>query len=253
MRGYQAHLLLIALLLSGCVASLGVPPPAANTPSTAAGSTPAAYTTATPLRGSVTEGAASADVIPLPAPATVGVMTLEETLAQRRSLREYAGEALTLGETGQILWAAQGVSNEQGRRTAPSAGALYPLEVYAVTERATYRYLPDGHRLRVHLQGDRRPQLHQAALQQGPVLQAPLVIVITAVFERTSVKYGAQRTPRYVYMEAGHAGQNVLLQTVALGLGAVPIGAFYDDEVKKALALPDDEQPLYIIAVGRTR
>ena len=180
-------------------------------------------------------------------------MTLEEAMAQRRSVREYTQETLTLAETGQILWAAQGITSDQGRRTAPSAGARYPLEVYAVSERAAYRYLPDDHRLLVHIEGDRRPQLHQAALQQGPVLQAPLVIVITAVFERTSARYGEQRTPRYVHMEAGHAGQNILLQAVALGLAAVPVGAFYDDEVRQALALPAGEQPLYIIPIGHPR
>jgi SagB-type dehydrogenase family enzyme len=166
-------------------------------------------------------------------------------------VREFKDEPLTLAELGQLLWAAQGVTNQYGFRTAPSAGALYPLEVYAVTREGAYHYEPQGHRLTVHLEGDLRQALYEAALRQDPVLDAPVVFVIAAVYGRTAAKYGAERSPRYVHLEAGHAAQNVLLQAVALNLGAVPIGAFYDERVQEVLKLPSDQQPLYLIPVGR--
>ncbi len=188
--------------------------------------------------------------IQLPTPRLKGTLTLEEALLQRRSVREFTEEQLSLAEIGQLLWAAQGITNPAGYRTAPSAGALYPLEVYVITQEGTYHYLPQGHHLSTHLQGDLRPELHAAALQQDAVLNAPAVFIITAVYERTEKKYGKERSPRYVQLEAGHAAQNLLLQATALDLGAVPIGAFDDDKVKEALSLPADQQPLYLIPVG---
>ena len=200
-----------------------------------------------------TATASPPQVMPLPAPHLKGTLSLEEVLAQRRSVREFADTPLTVVELGQLLWAAQGVTNPAGLRAAPSAGALYPLEMYAVTREATYYYEPQGHRMSVTSAGDARPQLYAAALRQDPVLKAPAVIVIAAVYARTAAKYGADRSPRYVHLEAGHAAQNVLLQAVALNLGAVPIGAFEDDQVKQALELPLDQQPLYLIPVGHPR
>ena len=197
--------------------------------------------------------AAAPRVIVLPAPQLEGSRTLEETLAQRRSVREFSDTPLALAELGQLLWAAQGITHPAGLRTAPSAGALYPLQVYAVTREAAYHYSPQGHQMTAHIQGDMRPALHAAALQQDPVLNAPAVIVIAAVYAQTAQKYGAERSPRYVHLEAGHAAQNVLLQAVALKLGAVPIGAFEDEKVKQALRLPPDQQPLYLIPVGHPK
>jgi len=165
-------------------------------------------------------------------------------------VRQYTEEELSLEELGQLLWAAQGLTHPAGYRTAPSAGALYPLEVYAATPRAAYHYEPQHHRLVVQVDGDVRPRLHQAALRQEAILEAPTVIVITAVYARTTQKYGEQRGVRYVHLEAGHAAQNILLQAVALDLGAVPIGAFYDEQVQEVLSLPSDHQPLYLIPVG---
>lgn len=191
--------------------------------------------------------------IPLPPPVQQGRMSLETALARRRSVREYSEERLTLVELGQLLWAAQGITSPEGFRTAPSAGARYPLELYAVVPEAVYHYNPQRHLLALHLSGDRRPDLYTAALHQESVLRAPVVIVMAAVYQRTASRYGRERTPRYVHMEIGHAAQNVLLQAVALGLGGVPIGAFYDDQVQRALALPADHAPLYLIPVGRPR
>lgn len=191
--------------------------------------------------------------IPLPPPVQPGRMSLEEALARRRSVREYSAEPLTRVELGQLLWAAQGITSPEGFRTAPSAGARYPLEVYVVGPEAVYHYDPHRHLLALHLSGDRRPDLYAAALYQESVLRAPVVIVIAAVYQRTASRYGGERTPRYVHMEVGHAAQNVLLQAVALGLGGVPIGAFYDDQVQRVLALPADHAPLYLIPVGHLK
>jgi len=191
-----------------------------------------------------------AEVIALPAPRLESDVSLEEALRRRRSVRSYAEEPLTLEEIGQLFWAAQGITDERGFRTAPSAGALYPLELYAVTDETLYHYLPHGHQAERRRIEDWRAPLCEAALSQEWVCQAPVIFVITAVYARTAVKYG-QRAVRYVRLEAGHAAQNLLLQVVALDLGAVPVGAFYDDQVQAALGLPADHEPLYLIPVGR--
>jgi SagB-type dehydrogenase family enzyme len=190
------------------------------------------------------------EVVRLPAPRLEGTLTLEETLAQRRSLRQFSDTPLTWEELGQLLWAAQGVTHPAGWRTAPSAGALYPLEVYAVIPEGVYHYQPGEHQVTLQAQGDVRAELAAAALRQAPVAEAPAVLVIAAVYARTAQKYGQERSPRYVHLEAGHAAQNILLQAVALNLGAVPIGAFIDRQVQEVLALPADQQPLYLIPVG---
>ena len=189
-------------------------------------------------------------LIDLPPPRQEGAFSLEEVLAKRRSVRQFSDDPLALEQLGQLLWAAQGITHPAGLRTAPSAGALYPLEVYAVTEQAVYHYEPQGHCLKVQIQGDVHAGLYEAALRQEAVRDAPVVIVITGVYARTAKKYGEERSPRYVHLEAGHAAQNILLQAVALDLGAVPIGAFYDDQVQQVLELPPDHQPLYLIPTG---
>jgi len=195
--------------------------------------------------GTIEEGATM-----LPPPRTTSDVSLEETLARRRSVRAYTPQALSWEEIGQLLWAAQGITSDWGARTAPSAGALYPLETYAVTRDGLYHYLPDGHQV-VHLPA---LGLHQAfweaGLEQDCIREAPVVFVIAAVYARTAAKYGA-RAERYVHMEAGHAAENLLLQAVALDLGGVVVGAFDDDRVQAALGLPEDHAPLYLIPVGR--
>lgn len=188
--------------------------------------------------------------IALPTPRLAGTLSLEETLAQRRSVREFVDQPLTMEELAQLLWAAQGITSSVGQRTAPSAGGLYPLELYVATRDHVFHYEPQGHRLSVQTQGDLRAALWSAALQQDAVKNAAAVIVIACVYARTSIKYGEERTPRYVHLEAGHAAQNILLQAVALKLGAVTIGAFEDEKVKQTLALPADHAPLYLIPVG---
>jgi len=197
-------------------------------------------------------------VVELPDPLHDSDVSVEEALLHRRSVRSYSVEALSLDELSQLLWAAQGVTDPRGFRSAPSAGALYPLELYALAGEVEdlapglYRYEPRRHQLLHTLDGDLRSGLAEAALWQEPVAQGAVVMVFTAVYERTTQKYD-ERGIRYVHIELGHAAQNLCLQATALDLGAVTIGAFFDDEVTALLDLPEDERPLYLIPVGRQK
>lgn len=195
-------------------------------------------------------------LVALPAPDTGGGMPLETTLSKRRSIRKYKNSKLTLTEVSQLLWAAQGITSKRGFRTAPSAGALYPLELYVAAghvqglEAGIFHYRPQKHALESIEKGDQRAALARAALGQQPVRQAPVVFIFAAVPGRTAAKYG-QRGMRYVLQEAGHAAQNLCLQAVALELGSVVIGAFSDEDVARSLKLKDDEVPLCLVPVGR--
>lgn len=175
--------------------------------------------------------------------------SLNETLNARRSVRQFTAKPLSINEISQLLWAGQGRTRQWGGRTAPSAGALYPLELYVALAEGVFHYEPEGHRLVAMAAGDKRGPLASAALSQGCVGTAPAVFVVCAVFERTSIKY-RDRAPRYVHIEAGHAAQNIMLEAVALGLGSVPVGAFNDDQVKRVLGLPQRQEPLLLIPVG---
>jgi len=195
-------------------------------------------------------------VIKLPGPKYDSDVSLEENLAKRRSVRDYTDEQLTMEEVSQLLWAAQGMTSDRGFRTAPSAGALYPLEVYLVAGHVkglttgVYHYNPKKHELLMVAEGDMRSRLAAAALGQSPVNNGAVSLVFTAVYGRTTGKYG-DRGIRYVLMEIGHSAQNVCLQATAMGLGSVTIGAFYDKEVGRLLNLSEEEEPLYIIPIGR--
>ena len=191
------------------------------------------------------------DVIRLPEPSTDSGMSLEQAIAKRRSDRNFAPTALEPEELSQLLWACQGITDESGKRAAPSAGALGPLEVFVVTADGVGQYLPDGHRLEAKAGGDRRRALAAAAADQQQVARAPVVLVITGILSRTAWKYGGDRAWRYVNLEAGHAAQNVLLQATAMGLVGVPVGAFDDNTVMDLLGLPADHRPLYLLPLGR--
>ncbi|NOZ76267.1 MAG: SagB/ThcOx family dehydrogenase [Euryarchaeota archaeon] len=194
-----------------------------------------------------------ARVVKLPAPRLEAGTSVEEAIYRRRSVREFREGSLSLQEISQLLWAAQGITDRRrGLRSVPSAGALYPLEVYGVTRDWSFHYDPGQHSIREVAGRDARRQLWTAALRQDFLLEAPLVVVIAAVFERTARKYGDRGT-RYVFTEAGHAAQNIHLQAVSLGLDSVPVGAFYDEKVRAALAMPVDHHPVYLVAVGRKR
>lgn len=189
---------------------------------------------------------------PLPSPRLASTVALEEALAQRRSVREFLPDPLSDEELGQLLWAAQGVTDAEGHRTAPSAGATYPLELYMVTAGAVLHYDPATHSVAGVRAGDRRRELMLAAREMEAVAVAPVTLVIAADVNRTAVRYG-ERAERYVHFEAGHAAQNVLLQVVALGLGAVPVGAFSDEAVEDIVGLPPAWRALYLIPVGHPR
>ena len=195
-------------------------------------------------------GGESADGIALPPPELKGKVSVEETLARRRSVRRFQDRALTQAQIGQLAWAAQGITEPaRGLRTAPSAGALYPLKLYLLTAEGVFRYSPVGHRLVTLAKGDMRQQLSAAALGQRSVASAALAFVITGEHQRMRAKYG-ERAQLYVHLEAGHVAQNIHLQAVALGLGSVPVGAFREAEVSRVLGLAEEETPLYIIPVG---
>lgn len=193
--------------------------------------------------------------ITLPEPVFSSPTSIEEALGKRKSVRAYHDEPISISEVSQLIWAAQGNTRPGGYRTAPSAGALYPLEVYLLAgdviglDRGFYKYEPQSHVLQKMNEVDYRNELSQAALNQEAIRDAPAVIVITGLYERTTGKYGS-RGRNYVHMEVGSASQNVYLQAVSLDLGTVFIGAFYDDDVKKVLGLREDEEPFCIMPVG---
>ncbi len=194
--------------------------------------------------------------IKLPEPKYIGATSVEEALMKRRSVRFFKEGPVLLAELSQLIWAAQGMTDPRGFRTAPSAGALYPLELYVVAGNVTglqpglYKYGRKSHELLSVAKGDRRNDLCSAALGQSSIKKAALVLVLSGVYERTTAKYG-ERGIRYVHMEAGHAAQNVYLQAVPLQLGTVVIGAFDDEELKKMFKMTDSEMPLYIMPVGK--
>ncbi|MBW9222634.1 SagB/ThcOx family dehydrogenase [Methanothermococcus sp. SCGC AD-155-C09] len=197
------------------------------------------------------------EIIKLPEPRYDSETSIEEALLKRRSIRTYKNESLTIAEVSQLLWASQGITDlEMGFRTAPSAGALYPLELYVVIgnvqgiPKGVYKYNPYKHELVKVKDGDVRVELAVASLGQTWVRDGAIVIVFSAIYERTTEKYG-DRGIRYVHMEVGHAAQNVYLQAVSLNLGTVVVGAFRDDSVREILNMSDKEHPLYIMPVGR--
>lgn len=196
------------------------------------------------------------NLINLPTPRTTGTQGIESLLEHRRSIREYRDAAVSLEELAQLLWSAQGITDARGHRTAPSAGALYPLELYVVVGKVKglpagiYHYQAKGHRLQSTGSHDVRQALAQAALSQEWLADAPVVLVFTAVPERTTEKYG-ERGIHYIYMEVGHAAQNVFLQAGALGLGTVVVGAFEDKAVARVVGLPPGRKPMILMPVGK--
>jgi SagB-type dehydrogenase family enzyme len=179
-------------------------------------------------------GATSLNEVKLPDPKTKGEISVEQALLERRSVRDYGEGALTLAQAAQLLWAAQGITSREG---------------LAGIEQGVYRYDPNAHMLHQVTEKDRRAELAGAALGQSCIEESAAVLVFTAVYERTTRKYG-QRGIRYVHMEAGHAAQNVFLQATALGLAAVVVGAFDDRAVLTVLQRGADEHPLYLMPVG---
>ncbi|MDY6934432.1 MAG: SagB/ThcOx family dehydrogenase [Spirochaetota bacterium] len=195
-------------------------------------------------------------VIKLPKPSYSSKTSIEKALLLRRSIRDYKDEPLRLSEVSQLLWSAQGITDKRGLRTAPSAGATYPLGIYIVVgnvlnlKDGIYYYNPNKHELRLTIAGDMRDRLSKAALGQDCIKRGAVNIVISAVNERTTAKYRMRGT-RYIYIEVGHVAQNIYLQSVSLNLGTVIIGAFDDNEVKKVLSMGRNENPMCIMPIGR--
>jgi SagB-type dehydrogenase family enzyme len=207
-------------------------------------------------RSERTQGARTIEeLVLLPAPRRASA-TLENALRARRSIRSYARKPLALPQVSELLWAAQGVTGpDASRRTAPSAGALYPLEIRLVAgavdalSPGLYRYSVQRHGIERSAAADLRSPLRAAAWDQPCIGQGAVVIAISAVYARTTGKYGA-RGERYVHIEAGHAAQNVSLQAAALGLGTTVVGAFDDAAVAEILGLDPSESPLLLLPVG---
>jgi SagB-type dehydrogenase family enzyme len=196
--------------------------------------------------------------IKLPTPITKSNTSIEEALKQRRSTRVYKNTPLTLKKIAQLLWAAQGITTQNGFRTAPSAGALYPLNVYLVTDdmaglpAGVYQYSPDNHSLNLRASGDKTIQLANTSKHQASMLKSSnAYLVITGAYNKTTIKYG-RRGKRYVHMEAGHVAENISLQAVSLKLGTVTVGSFEDKAVQSILDLPKQEIPLYIMPIGNS-
>ena len=205
--------------------------------------------------GVLTAEVASSDVMPLPEPVRSGVISIEYVIDHRRSVRAFTDAQVTIKDLGQLLWAAQGITGEDGvKRAAPSAGAKYPMEIFVVAGKVTwlgpgvYHYRPESHDLAIVKKGDFRQALSDAALSQEWIMSAPVSIVITGVYERTMEKYG-ERGTRYVHIEAGAVAENIYLQAVALKLGTTYVGAFSDEDVQAVLGT-DEVAPLGILPVG---
>lgn len=195
------------------------------------------------------EESSEAAIIKLPAPKLDGPVSVEKALSQRRSIRTYKEEPLSLAQVSQILWAAQGITEaKSGKRTAPSPMALYLLEVYLISgdvsglSRGMYKYRPQGHELEEIAKGDMKSKLVQA-VGQAPLKNAPAALLFAGMTERS-------RNPNWMYLEAGHAAQNVYLQAVPLNLGTVVMGGFRPEEVREALNIPEDEELIYVMPVG---
>jgi SagB-type dehydrogenase family enzyme len=197
-------------------------------------------------------------VLHLPEPVVDGAVSVEKAIRARRTVRSFHSGALSLAQLSQVLWAARGITDHRGfLRAAPSGGALYPMDVYAVlgegcveeVSAGIHHYEPRDHALSSMMEGDRRADVARASLGQMWMARAPLILVITTEYRRICRKYG-ERGVRYAIMEAGHVAQNVFLQAEALGLGAGIVGAFDDREVSRVMGLPSAHEPLLIMPVG---
>jgi SagB-type dehydrogenase family enzyme len=189
-------------------------------------------------------------VVTLPKVKSKNIMYLDEAIQKRRSVRNFSTKPLSKRQLSLLLWATQGItSSKKALRASPSAGALYPLTLYVIKDDGVWIYLPNNHALKLIFKGDSRSLVAKAALNQSFIEQAPVVIVISAILQKTIDKYGKRGT-KYVYLEAGHAAQNLLLEAVSLGLGSISIGTFSSHSLQEALYLTNEETPLYVIPVG---
>lgn len=194
----------------------------------------------------------------LPKPKLNGDVSVEQAIKHRRTIRSYLSKPLSLEQLTQLFWAAQGITEDRGfKRSAPSGGALYPMDIYAVMgdnavdglTAGIYRYDPHKHAAVLITEGDVRQDLARTALSQMWMANAPLNLVITSEYRRITRKYGT-RGERYAMIEAGHIGQNIFLQAEALGLRAGIVGAFHDNDVIRVMKIPRSHEPLLILPIG---
>ncbi|OGS21809.1 MAG: hypothetical protein A2252_06535 [Elusimicrobia bacterium RIFOXYA2_FULL_39_19] len=191
-----------------------------------------------------------ADLISLPLPVLKSSTSLEECILKRRSVRQFKNKDLTLEQISQLLWAGQGITDTKNKlKSAPSAGALYPIDLYVVTSKGVFSYTADGHKIARTLRADLRQGLSNACQGQTFIAEAGITIIITATLSKTTWRYG-EKGIRFASLEAGHVAQNILLQAVPLKLNAIPVGQFNDKEVKALLELPTEQLPIYIIPIG---
>lgn len=176
---------------------------------------------------------------------------IEDVIEKRRSIRRFKNIEPDLQMISNLLWAGQGITDkDRDLRAAPSAGALYPLRLYILKKDTLYLYVPEKHALKFHLKDKNlKDKIYKGCLNQGCIKSAPIIIIITAEWEITRKRY-KDRAERYIYLEAGHSAQNILLEAVALGLAGVPVGAYYDEIVKEAMNLREGEDPVYILPIG---
>lgn len=199
------------------------------------------------------------EVILLPPPKLQGNISVEEAINNRRCIRKFKNKELRKEQLSQILWSAYGITDkDKYLKAAPSAGALYPCNIFVVAGRVEnikpgiYEYLSKEHTLEKTLDGDKRTYLAAVALGQNFIVEAPLSIVITAEYDRIKTRYG-DRGIRYTHIEVGHIGENIFLQAISMGLATVAVGAFYDVKVQEVLNLPKTYLPLYIMPIGYQR
>jgi len=197
----------------------------------------------------------------LPDPQHDGNVSLERAIRMRRTIRSFDGRALSLHQVSQLLWSAQGITGSRGfKRAAPSAGALYPMDVYAVVgagcveglDPGVYHYDPEAHSISLGREEDARREVAQASLSQTWMAQAPLNLSITAEYSRITGKYG-ERGIRYAMIEAGHIGQNIFLQAQAMGLAAGIVGSFDDEKLTRVMGITKTHEPLLVMPVGYKR
>jgi SagB-type dehydrogenase family enzyme len=197
-------------------------------------------------------------MIRLPSEPASNGLSVEKAIANRRSQRDFTGETMSLAELSHLLYYSSGVTDKRlGLRAAPSAGATYPIEVYAIVNnveglaRGIYHYLIESHELELLREGDFRNEMSQAALGERIFKQANVIFALSAIFQRTQLRY-RERAQRYILFEAGHIAQNTYLLATSMKIGACAIGAFYDDEFNRLLGLDGkNESVLYIIALGK--
>jgi SagB-type dehydrogenase family enzyme len=197
------------------------------------------------------KAAPASNRIELPKPDLSAGIPLNQALAGRRTPvpRAFLPTPLTKAELSQILWAANGLTGPEERRTAPSAANQHYVHIFVTSAEGFFEYLPVGHQLQKISGEDLRAKFSN----QQAVTQAPTVLLLVGDYERAAVRYPGEKGPRFIALEGGHIAQNVLLEASALGLGAVPVGGFEPKDVNKAASLPAQQSSIYLLTIGHPK